>query len=62
MSTITTTHDVRIYNAGLKHLAIAEIQDAKLTQKNRYLRTIAQLCPAISSQLRHISKIRKKTC
>ena len=28
--------------------------------KNRHLRTIAQLCPAISSQLRHISTIGKK--
>jgi len=27
--------------------------------KNRHLRTIAQLCRAISSQLRHISTIRK---
>jgi len=33
-----------------------EIQDAK----NRHLRTIAQLCRAISSQLRHISTIAKK--
>jgi len=30
------------------------------TQKNRHLGTIAQLCPAISSQLRHISTIAKK--
>jgi len=28
--------------------------------KNRHLRTIAQLCPAIFSQLRHISTIAKK--
>jgi len=28
--------------------------------KNRYLRTIAQLCRAISSQLRHVSTIGKK--
>jgi len=28
--------------------------------KNRHLLTIAQLCPAISSQLRHISTIGKK--
>ena len=33
-----------------------EIQDAK----NRHLSTIAQLCRAISSQLRHISTIGKK--
>jgi len=28
--------------------------------KNRHLRTIAQLCPSVSSQLRHISTIEKK--
>jgi len=28
--------------------------------KNRHLRTIAQVCRAISSQLRHVSTIRKK--
>jgi len=32
----------------------------KNNAKNRHLRTIAQLCPAISSQLRHISTIGKK--
>jgi len=30
-----------------------------MTQKNRHLRTIAQLCRAISSQLRHVSTIGK---
>jgi len=30
-----------------------------MTQKNRHLRTIAQLCPAISSQLKHVSTIGK---
>ena len=35
---------------------LAEIQDAK----NRHLGTIAQLCRAISSQLRHVSTIGKK--
>jgi len=30
------------------------------TQTNRHLRTIAQLCRAISSQLRHVSTLRKK--
>ena len=30
--------------------------------KNRYLRTIAQLCRAIYSQLRHVSTIGKKIC
>ena len=29
-------------------------------EKNRHLRTIAQICRAISSQLRHVSTIRKK--
>jgi len=32
------------------------MQDAK----NRHLRTIAQLCQAVSSQLRHVSTIGKK--
>jgi len=36
---------------------LAEIQDAE----NRHLGTIAQLCRAISSQLRHVSTIGKKT-
>jgi len=31
-------------------------------RKNRHLDTIAQLCRAISSQLRHLSAIWKKTC
>jgi len=31
-------------------------------RKKRHLRTIAQLCRAISSQLRHVSTIGKKTC
>jgi len=30
------------------------------TQKNRHLRTIAQLCRAVSSKLRHVSTIGKK--
>ena len=49
---------VRIQNAGLKCAARGplQIQDAK----NRHLGTIAQLCRAISSQLRHVSKIEKK--
>ena len=36
-----------------------EIQDAKMMQKNRHQRTVAQLCRAISSQLRHVSTIGK---
>jgi len=31
-----------------------------MMQKNRHLRTIAQLCRAICSQLRHVSTIGKK--
>jgi len=34
-----------------------EIQDAKMTQKNRHLHTIAQFCRAESSQLWHVSTI-----
>ena len=51
---------VRISNAGLKCAARGslQIQDAK----NRHLGTITQLCRAISSQLRHVSTIGKKTC
>ena len=56
----TSTHGValRIWNAGLKCAARGslEIHDAK----NRHFGTIAQICRAISSQLRHISTIRKK--
>jgi len=45
----------RIYDAGLKHAArgLLKIQDAK----NSHLGTIAQLCQAVSSQLRHVSTI-----
>ena len=32
----------------------------KKSPKNRHLRTIAQLCRAVSSQLRHVSTIEKK--
>jgi len=34
-----------------------KIQDAKKSPKNHHLRTVAQLCRAISPQLRHISTI-----
>jgi len=34
----------------------------KKSLKSCHLRTIAQLCRAISSQLRHVSTVRKKTC
>ena len=60
----TSTHGVslvRISNAGLKCAARGSLQirDAKVA-KNRHLGTIAQLCRAISSQLRHVSTIGKK--
>jgi len=47
---------VRIYNACLKCAAggSLQIQDAKITQKF-HLHTIAQLCRATSSQVRHVS-------
>jgi len=53
---------VRISDAGLKPAALGslKIQDAKKVAKNCYLATIAQLCQAISSQLRHVSTIGKK--
>jgi len=31
-----------------------------MTQKNRHLRIIAQICRAVSAQLRYVSTIRKK--
>jgi len=52
----TSTHGValvRIQNACLKCL---KIQDAK----NRHFGTIAQLCRAAYSQVRHVSTIGKK--
>jgi len=61
----TSTHGValvRIYDAGLKRAARGslEMRDAKKSPKGRHLRTIAQLCQAITSQLRHVSTTRKK--
>ena len=58
---LTSTHGValvRMYNAGLQSAAHGslEMQEAK----NRHLCTIAQLYPAISTQLRHLSTIRKQ--
>ena len=52
---------VRNLNAGLKCAASGslEIQDAKMMQKMRHPRTIAQLCRTISSQVRHASTIGK---
>ena len=59
----TSTHGValvQISNACLKCAARGslKIQDAK----NRHFNTIAQLCQAVSSQLRHVSTIEEKTC
>jgi len=55
----TSTHAVALVriNAGLKYAARGslQMQDAK----NRRLGTIAQLCRAISLQLRHVSTIGK---
>jgi len=39
---------------------LAENTGRKKVAKNRHLGTIAQLCRAISSQLRHVSTIGKK--
>jgi len=52
----TSTHGValvRILEAGLKRAARGslEMQDAKISPKSRHLRTIVQLCRAISSQI-----------
>jgi len=41
---------------------LAENTGRKKVAKNRHLGTIAQFCQAISSQLRHVSTIGKKTC
>jgi len=51
-----------MYNAGLKCAAHGSLKNTgrKKVAKNRHLGTIAQLCWAISSQLRHLSTIGKK--
>jgi len=36
-----------------------KIKDAKITQRNRHLSIIAQICRAVSSQLRHLSTVGK---
>jgi len=41
-------------------MGLAENTGRKKVDKNRQLGTIAQLCQAISSQLRHVSTIGKK--
>ena len=60
----TSTHDVAlvwIYDAGLKCATCdsLKIQDAKKSPKIRHLGIIAQLCRAVSLQLRHVSTIGK---
>jgi len=39
---------------------LAENSGCKKSPKNRHLGTIAQLCWAVASQLRHVPTIRKK--
>jgi len=61
----TSTHGealVRISDAGLKRAARGSLKNTgrKNVAKNRHLGTNAQLCRAISSQLRHISTIGRK--
>jgi len=60
----TYTHGValvRISDAGLKLAARGSLKNTgrKKVAKNRHVGTIAQLCRAIFSQLRHISTIGK---
>ena len=60
----SSTHGValvRIKNAGLKCAALGSLkmQDPKKVAKNCHLGTIAQICRAISSELRHISTLGK---
>jgi len=43
-------------------MRLAENTGRKKVAKNCHLGTIAQLCQAISSQLRHVSTIGQKTC
>jgi len=43
-----------------QHTRLAENTGRKNDAKTGHLGTIAQLCPAISSQLRHVSTIGKK--
>ena len=60
----TSTHGVG-YSANLECRSqmcctrLAENTERKKVAKNRHLGTIAQLCRAISSQLRHVSTIEK---
>jgi len=61
----TSTHGValvRIQDACLKRAACGSLENAgrKKSPKSCHLRTVAQICRAISSQLRHVSTIGKK--
>jgi len=60
----TSTHDmalVRIWNAGLKRAARGSLKyRTQKSPKIRHLGTVAQICRAISSQVRHISIIGTK--
>jgi len=50
-----------MHNGTVQFFARAEeTKDSKNLPKIRHLCTIAQLCPATSSQLRHVSTIGKK--
>ena len=48
----------RLFSAVAKWRRLTEIQDVKIPQKIT-MRTIAQLCRVVSSQLRHVSTIEK---
>jgi len=60
----TSTHSVALANLGCRSetccTQLAENTGRKKSTKSRHLGTIAQLCWAISSQLRHVSTIGKK--
>jgi len=64
----TCTHGVCGLSANLRCRSetcctrLAANTGRKKVAKNHHLGTIAQLCRAISSQLRHVSTIGKKTC
>jgi len=55
----TSTHGVAFETCCTR---LAGNAGCKKSPKSSHLRTIVQLCRAISSQLRHISTIGKKTC
>ena len=61
----TSTHGVASANlecgSEMYCTGLAGNTGCKNDAKNRYLRPIAQICPAVSSQLMHVSTI-EKTC